>query len=305
MNIFTKFATGGLLLMTFAQTFAAETGDLAQCNEMGRVEGKGEGGSPITCAIKHMFQSRIRRYKETEPVEMTVGSPPMQSDDTGTPGPGNWEINVAISGELAGAEHRIEAPLLDINYGIGEDVQLKFELPYVLQAQMADTGADDGDVERAHGVGDAILGLKYRFYDNKTNGLSLALYPQIKFRTPGANRRVSAEKTTWIVPAILTREFEKFSITANAGVEFADERRYFASIGAGLRATDRVALLAEIAGRNLNAHDEKILLLNVGLRSKLSESQSVSASIGHDIYAGGEQKRQAYFTLAFQQLFGK
>ena len=34
-------------------------------------------------------QSRIRRKKEEEPVEMTVGAPPMVTDDTDTPGDGN------------------------------------------------------------------------------------------------------------------------------------------------------------------------------------------------------------------------
>jgi len=36
-----------------------------------------------------------------EPVEMVVGSPPMVSDDTGTPGNGNWEINVVVDGDVS------------------------------------------------------------------------------------------------------------------------------------------------------------------------------------------------------------
>ena len=256
------------------------------------------------CKIKHVFQSRIRYRKMTEPVEMTVGSPPMVSDDTGTPGDHKWEINLTANGDFAGKTHRIEAPLLDLNYGIGDAVQLKVEVPYVFLAKQDDNAVDPQDVLHAHGVGDATVGVKYRFYDNKDSGLSWALYPQLRFRTPGANRTVSGDKTVAILPLILTREFEKASITVNAGIEHADASRLFASAGAGMRLSDQVALLGEIAGNNLNAHDERQILLNLGVRRKLSETRSVSASIGHDLHTGGNQPLHRYFSVSFQQLIG-
>ena len=67
-----------------------------------------------------------------EPVEMVVGSPPMVSDDTGTPGNGNWEINVVLAGDISKDSKAFELPLLDINYGIGDRLQLKYEVPYVV-----------------------------------------------------------------------------------------------------------------------------------------------------------------------------
>jgi hypothetical protein len=60
-----------------------------------------------------------------EPVEMVVGSPPMVSDDTGTPGNGNWEINVVLAGDISKDSHAFELPLMDVNYGIGDRLQLK------------------------------------------------------------------------------------------------------------------------------------------------------------------------------------
>ena len=44
---------------------------------------------------------RIRRKPPEEPVEMTAGSPPLVIDDTGTPGPGNWELNLVFAGDLS------------------------------------------------------------------------------------------------------------------------------------------------------------------------------------------------------------
>lgn len=56
------------------------------------------------CAPQDSVEDADRAGDGTERVEMTVGSPPMQSDDTGTPGPGNWEINLGIYGDLTGGQ---------------------------------------------------------------------------------------------------------------------------------------------------------------------------------------------------------
>ena len=265
----------------------------------------GEKIAEVTCVIKHVFQSRVRYRKTVEPIEMTVGSPPMMSDDTGTPGDHKLEMNFIAQGDYAGDTHRIDAPLLDMNYGLGELIQLKLEIPYVHLVSKDANAADPQSVTRAHGVGDSTFGVKYRFYDDKESGLSFALYPQVRFRTPGANRAVSDQKTVVILPLLMTREFEKASITLNAGVEHGDNSRLFASFGAGTRLSDQLAVFGEIVGTNLNARDERQILLNVGVKRKLSETRSIAASIGHDIHAGGDQPLHRYFLVSFQQLFGE
>jgi len=275
-----------------------------ECKQAERDKGHGEKTSEVVCAAKTAFQNRIRRKKELEPVEMTVGSPPMQTDDTDTPGPNNWEVNIVASGAVSGSEHRIEAPTLDVNYGVGESVQLTYELPYVFLKERSDSMSAP-EYSSASGIGDSKFGVKYRFYDNDESGLSFAIYPQIEFRTPGASRRISEGSTELILPILMTREFEHASISANAGVELSDgDRRYFASFGAGRRLSDHVALLAEIVGTDLNAADEKRALLNVGLKWKVSDTQSLSGSLGRDVYAGGDQRESNYFSLAYQKQFG-
>src|SRR5215213_6069594 len=53
--------------------------------------------------------------------------PPLITDDPGTPGDGRWEINLALTIEQTRAERALELPLLDINYGLGDHIQLKYE----------------------------------------------------------------------------------------------------------------------------------------------------------------------------------
>lgn len=59
------------------------------------------------------------------------GSPPLITDDPGTPGDGHWEINIGVSTEKRPGARASELPLLDLNYGVGDRLQLKYEVPYL------------------------------------------------------------------------------------------------------------------------------------------------------------------------------
>lgn len=280
---------------------APESPEKEACRQQAQADGKGVVAAKATCVVKSLFQSRIRRRGADEPVEMTVGSPPMRSEDSDTPGDGNWEVNLALGADWSRDGHRIEFPVADVNYGLGERLQFTLETPYVFAHEAGDAGLPSSS---AHGVGDATVGMKYRFYDNEGRGVSMALYPQLRLHTPGANDDVS-EGRAFILPLILVSEFETFSLTANAGIEVADgEHRSFASLGAGRRLDDDWALMAEVAGTDLNATDERRVALNVGLRRKLSDTQSLSMAIGRDVSAGGGLALENHFALNYQRLFG-
>ena len=60
------------------------------------------------------------------------GGPPLITDDPGTPGDGNWEINLAFTAEKRKTERLYESPILHINYGLGERIQLKYEVPWLI-----------------------------------------------------------------------------------------------------------------------------------------------------------------------------
>ena len=71
------------------------------------------------------------------------GGPPLITDDPETPGNGHWEINVAWTLSQKQNERLFAIPLLDINYGFGEHVQLKAEVPWlVLQDRRGNTIGD-------------------------------------------------------------------------------------------------------------------------------------------------------------------
>jgi hypothetical protein len=110
-------------------------------------------------------------------VAFAQGGPPLLTDDPGTPGNRNWEINIAAMRTISVVEREIQAPLLDINYGVGGRVQLKYQVAYLF----------DGD----HGTpyrgtpGNSLMGVKWRFYQqDREGGWNISTYPQLELNNP-------------------------------------------------------------------------------------------------------------------------
>ena len=234
----------------------------------------------------------------------------MFADDTGTPGDRNAELNFTFDGDVSRDRKVYELPLLDFNYGIGENLQLKYEVPWVLERRIEIDPAGNERSVRAHGVSDSVAGVKYRFYDDTETNLSLAVYPQVEFRSPGSKSEedggVASGSTTWILPILVTKEFDRFAVTGNAGLEIAtgNDSSVFGGVGVGTRLSPRLALLGEIAGEDLNHADSRRLLLNFGVRKKLDEHQTVGAALGRDLHAGDGQKH-SYIRISYQRYFGE
>src|SRR5271167_3975473 len=65
------------------------------------------------------------------------GGPPFRTDDPETPGNKHWEINFGWIGDRNPAAGAYQVPDLDINYGLGNRVQLKYELPIAIEENRA------------------------------------------------------------------------------------------------------------------------------------------------------------------------
>lgn len=231
-------------------------------------------------------------------VEMLVGSPPMVSDDTGTPGPGKAELNIVLSGEREGSDERYEAPLLDFNFGLGERAQLKIEVPYAIDHEGA---GDDEPARTRRGAGPLSVGVKYRFFER--NGSAFAVYPAVAFRTPGGLR---GEPTTWTLPLLYTHEWEHAALTANVGWEKPSGAAgdAFASVGVGTRLTHRDALLLELAGRDLDRRNGRAVALDVGLRHQVDERHAWLLAVGHDVARASAAPSSRFALIAYQLMLG-
>ncbi len=219
----------------------------------------------------------------------------MITDDPGTPGDGHWEINTALTTEHRSGERATEMPLLDINYGIGDRLQLKYEASWLRVS--GDGGSHDG-------LSNSLAGVKWRFYDAGEKAWQISTYPQIGFNNPGShsNERGLADRgTSLLLPFEVMKDFGPFSFNTDFGiVRHSGETEWFGGVALGREVSKGVELAAELhweAGARF--HDTE-LVANAGARFELSEKFTLLASIGRDLHDHRETKTTLIAHLGLQ-----
>jgi hypothetical protein len=113
------------------------------------------------------------------------GGPPFITDDPGTPGNKHWEINFGWIADHNPGNAYYETPDIDMNYGWGDRIQLKYELPMAVST-------DPNNTTHA-GLGESLLGVKWRPYEHHKAGetpsddkmdFSIGTYPQASINNP-------------------------------------------------------------------------------------------------------------------------
>jgi hypothetical protein len=128
--------------------------------------------------------------------------PPFRTDDPETPGNKHWEINFGWLADRNPHEGSYSIPNFDFNYGLGDRIQLKYEVPIVVHEERGNSGEVQSSppVGRhfAVGLGDSLLGIKWRFYQHKLTSpalqasddeapeanISVSTYPQLSLNNP-------------------------------------------------------------------------------------------------------------------------
>lgn len=170
------------------------------------------------------------------------GGPPLHTDDPGTPGSGNWEINFGFTVDRQPQSHEYETPIVDFNFGAGNRVQLKFELPYVL------VNTNGGPIRS--GLGNSLFGVKWRFYESKKHSFSLSTYPQLEFSNPTASvrRDLVNGAPNFLLPLEVTKKVGPLDLNAEAGYWFNSYASggHILGLAVGHRPTERLELLGEV-----------------------------------------------------------
>ncbi|MCJ7552336.1 MAG: hypothetical protein MUO34_00500 [Ignavibacteriaceae bacterium] len=205
-------------------------------------------------------------------------SPPLILNDPGTPGPGNWEINIMSSLEHSTVNDEWQVILFDINYGVGERTQLMVGLPYVVDWE-------DG-VRNFTGFDGMELGIKYRFLDQSESfGSDISFYPKIYFPFEGKVGR------KFILPLEWHKEWSDFGLTAEIGHVWVQGESNKWEVGVGIAIfLDRVKLLGEWhTGVSEAPFDLAEPMVNVGLSWELSEKFSLYFSVGKSLRSHEDQ----------------
>lgn len=214
---------------------------------------------------------------------MTLGQagPPLITEDTGTPGDRKWEINTAFTVDKNRQMTQYQSPLIDINYGLGDNMKLQAQIPLLV--------LDDRLVGTRAGLGEVFLGFKYRFLDEDRAGVAMSFYPQVAFDNLGLSfdQRGLRRSANPLLPIEISRTFGKFELGAEVGYQFFQHNRdeWFFGVATGYKVTDKLELLAEVRmTEDQSFHRADEIILNVGTRWEFSDHVGLLFAIGRSIY---------------------
>jgi hypothetical protein len=135
--------------------------------------------------------------------------PPFVTDDPDIPPLHGWEINIPLSLEHETGESVMEAPVLDINYGLAKNVELMLEFAFL------HASAAGGPTE--HGLSDTGIGVKWRFVEEGPQVPQIAVYPQVVIPTGDRRRGLGEGKASYVLPLVAQKSWGAWTVFGNLG----------------------------------------------------------------------------------------
>ncbi|HEY3913985.1 MAG TPA: hypothetical protein VGN61_05815 [Verrucomicrobiae bacterium] len=225
-----------------------------------------------------------------------LAGPPLLTDDPDTPGPGHWEINVAWTTTKESDKWEMETPLLDANYGIGERLELTYEVPWAIAHQSGVT---------ASGLGNSLVGMKWRFLDQDKHWLDISTYPQFEFNNSGSSvaRGLVDPGWTGYLPFEFEHKFGRLTSYIETGFIWNQRRpnAVLYGIASEYQINDKFSLCAEVHGEDENRLQEDHVVFNLGFTWKLTEKLNFIGSAGRALQdsSGSGPEFLSYLGLQF------
>jgi hypothetical protein len=142
------------------------------------------------------------------------GGPPYYTNDPGTPGNFNWEINFGYMPFFYSNNSVSHTPDVDINFGIGDRIQLTYENAWLRVQNPSPT--------TKFGLGQSNPGFKWRFYDAGESGLSISVFPQFFLNNPGdaVRRGITLPNDSFLLPFEFAKKFGPVDVNYEIGYQF-------------------------------------------------------------------------------------
>jgi hypothetical protein len=224
--------------------------------------------------------------------------PPLLTDDPDTPGDHHWEINLAMTFSQTPSERLLGLPLLDVNYGLGQRLQLKAELPWLIRQDRNDTGTESG-------WGSTNLGVKWRFINQDKQGFAMSVYPQLEFRTSSASVRKGLIEggAELRLPVEVSHDFGNFAVDGEVGYQIVQREKdeWIYGFAVARKMSKRLELLGELHGESRANLTDNEVVFNVGGRYNEGKRYTVLFSSGRSLGTASGDRPQwiAYAGLQF------
>lgn len=241
-------------------------------------ETEGRTAGPLIAALALVTAAACR----CAPAYADAG-PPFLTNDPGTPGAGNWEINLASMQTVERGLASYQVPQIDANLGIGARLQLTAEIPYVRQMQ-------DG-APTASGWSNALLGAKWRFLDQGEAGWQLSSFPQFELKGSGAAQRagLAVDGPRLLLPLEAAHALGRYSLNFEAGYYAAwnGPAERILGIVVGRPLSPRLELDAEVYQDHLMGTTPQVTTLDLGGRYRLSDAFVLLFMAGRGVSGDG------------------
>jgi hypothetical protein len=193
------------------------------------------------------------------------GGPPYYTNDPGTPGNRNWEINLGYMPFLYSGASITHMPDVDINYGLGDRIQLTYENAWLRVKEGSDAAK--------YGLGQDQLGLKWRFYDNDKTGLGISIFPQLSINNPdhAVQRGITPPGASLIIPVEFSKKLGQIDVNWEFGYNAVHlgPDGWLAGLVVGRDMSKKLELDAEFYGLGTFNHSSNQQTLAAGARYKL------------------------------------
>ena len=168
--------------------------------------------------------------------------PPFLTNDPGTPGNANWEINIGSMQTISRGVSSYQVPQVDLNFGVGDRVQLTYEVPFVLQSS--------GGQSVQSGWSNGYPGVKWRFLDEGEDGWQMSTFPQVETTSSLLARQkgIAVPGPRYLLPLEVTKKIGPLDVDFEAGYYLAGHgpRERILGFVAGRPVSDKLELDVEI-----------------------------------------------------------
>jgi hypothetical protein len=227
-----------------------------------------------------------------EVIDATPQSPPLVTDDPSVPNEGRYEVNVLSGVDVTKSTRRADLLVVDANYGLRPAVA-GYHLPMQIKLAVPLAGARQSGEPFEAGFGTAEAGVKFNFYDDERRGITVSVYPQLEFPTPGARgvaKGLAEKGETIVLPLLVEREFHEFTFVFNAALNTPlhdPERKATSDFGAafGRALTRKDATMVELrTASSLDFRSERLVFLNLGYVHGVRHIV-MYGNVGHSVFA--------------------
>ncbi|MGB6459623.1 MAG: hypothetical protein WBG02_06615 [Candidatus Acidiferrum sp.] len=192
------------------------------------------------------------------------GGPPYYTNDPGTPGDFNWEINIGYMPFDYSGQSVAHTPDLDINFGIGDRIQLTYESAW-LRVRLPNSP------EAKFGMNQSNPGVKWRFLDHGEGSLQISIFPQFFLDNPNdaVRRGITPSASSFLMPIEFTKKVGPLDVNWEVGYQWFNRgpNGWISGLVVGKDITKKLELDAEFYATGYPGYAQPTL--DFGARYKL------------------------------------